>query len=140
MLIRWSMQMQSRTYMYARMTAWALVAALAGCASTGQNVTVEQMQGIEVGKSTRADVEAKLGKPTFMRTTPDGYSMLSYVFVDPDIRPASFRFINEGPTAGVDATSRSAGFFFDTKGVLFDVLGSERRFGTSIESVQKRTF
>jgi hypothetical protein len=118
----------------------ALAAGLAGCASTGNNVTAEQMQGIERGKTTRAEVEAKLGKPTFERLTPDGLTMIFYVHVDPDIRPASFRFINEGPTAGVDAMSRSAGFFFDDKGVLFDVMGSERRFGTSMESVQKRTF
>ncbi len=118
----------------------AFAAGLAGCASTGNNVTVEQMQGIERGKSTRADVEAKLGKATFERVTPDGLAMLSYVYVAPTIRPASFRFINEGATAGVDAISRSAGFIFDDKGILFDVLGSERRFGTSMESVQKRTF
>lgn len=118
----------------------AAAAFAAGCSTTGHNVTADQVKEITVGKSTRADVEAKLGKATFERTTPDGYSMLSYVFVDPDIRPASFALINEGPTAGVDAKSRSAGFFFDRQGVLFDVLGSERLFGTGVESVQKRTF
>lgn len=123
-----------------RWAALVLAAGLAGCASTGHDVTAEQVNDILIGKSTRTEVEAKLGKATFERATPDGYSMLFYVLVDPDIRPASFRFINEGPTAGVDAKSRSAGFFFDKDGVLFDVLGSERMFGTSVESVQKRTF
>jgi hypothetical protein len=120
--------------------AAVLAIGLAGCGTTGHNVTAEQVKDITIGKTTRADIEAKLGKATFERVTPDGLQMLSYVFVDPDIRPASFAFINEGPTAGVDGLSRSAGFFFDEKGTLFDMRGSERMFGTGIDSVQKRTF
>jgi hypothetical protein len=114
--------------------------ALAGCGTTGTNVVADQLKGVEIGKTTRADIEAKLGKPTFERKTPDGLQLLSYVWVDPDIRTASFYFINEGPTAGVDAVSRSAGFFFDEKGVLFDMLGSQREFGTGVDSKQQRTF
>lgn len=124
-------------------TAIAIVLAglaLGGCGTTGTNVVADQLKGVEIGKTTRADIEAKLGKPTFERRTPDGLQMLSYVWVDPDIRTASFYLINEGPTAGVDAVSRSTGFFFDEKGVLFDYLGSERIFGTSVTSSQQRTF
>jgi hypothetical protein len=120
--------------------ALVLAAGLAGCTTTGHNVTADQVKDLQIGKTTRADVEAKLGKATFERVMPDGLQMLVYVFVDPDIRPASFAFINEGPTAGVDGLSRSAGFFFDEKGTLFDLRGSERQFGTGIDSVQKRTF
>jgi hypothetical protein len=120
--------------------AVAAALGLAGCGTTGNNVVADQLKGVQIGTTTRADIEKLLGKPTFERKTPDGLQLLSYVWVDPDIRPASFYFINEGPTAGVDAVSRSAGFFFDEKGVLFDYLGSQRNFGTGIDSVQRRTF
>jgi hypothetical protein len=120
--------------------AGAATLGLYGCATTGNNVVASQLQTFQIGTTTRAEVEKVLGKPTFERVTPDGLRLLSYVWVDPDIRPASFRFINEGPTAGVDAVSRSAGFFFDDKGVLFDYLGNQREFGTSRDSVQQRTF
>jgi hypothetical protein len=122
-----------------RIAALAVVAALAGCA-TGNNVVKSQLDGLELGKSTRADVEAKLGKPTFDRRTPDGTSSINYVWVDPHTRTASFFLINEGPTAGVDATSRSAGFFFDEKGVLIDMLGRQRVFGTGTDTVSTPTF
>src|SRR5512147_629215 len=89
------------------------VLGLGACSTTGTNVVASQLDGVQIGATTRAQIEAKLGKPTFERVTPDGLQMLSYVWVDPDIRTASFYFINEGPTAGVDAVSRSAGFFFD---------------------------
>ncbi len=124
----------------ATIAAIVLAAGLAGCGTTGNNVLPDQVTGFQIGVTTRAQVEEKLGKPTFVRSTPDGLSMLSYVWVDPDIRPASFYFINEGPTAGVDAVSRSAGFFFDQQGILFDYTGNERTYGTGVDSVQKRTF
>ncbi len=122
-----------------RLASIVMIALLAGCA-TGTNVVKEQVAPLEVGKSTRADVAAALGTPTFDRRTPDGTSVFSYVWVDPKVRRPSFYGINEGPTAGVNATSRSAGFFFDEKGVLIDVLGSQRQFGTGTNNVSTPTF
>jgi hypothetical protein len=119
----------------------ALIAAfsLAGCA-TGTDVVESQFAGVEKGKTTRAEIEARLGTPTFVVATTDGMTMLSYVYVDPRIRRKSFAPAALGTRAGVDAITRAAAFYFDDKGTLTDYQGRERRYGTGLEVDGTRIF
>lgn len=122
-----------------RIAALFAALALSGCA-TGTNVVQSQLAGVEKGKTTRAEIEARLGRPTFVVATTDGMTMLSYVYVDPRIRRKSFAAAALGSQAGVDATTRAAAFYFDDKGTLTDYQGRERRYGTGLEVVGTQIF
>jgi hypothetical protein len=50
----------------------ALCGALAGCASSGVQVTQEQAQSFQIGRSTYSDVIASLGQPTSTTMTSGG--------------------------------------------------------------------
>lgn len=112
-------------------TLSALVAALliAGCVSTGREVSQDQLADFKRGETTIDQVIAKLGQPTNSNLSMGGARSISYVFTHAQARPASFiPFI--GPlVGGSDARSTAVTFFFDEGGRLTDYRSSNSQYG-----------
>jgi outer membrane protein assembly factor BamE (lipoprotein component of BamABCDE complex) len=67
-----------------------LAGGLAGCASVGKPIDQTKVQQIEKGKTTRAEVDKLLGKPTSITMTTSGEISYTYMFSRSDPKPANF--------------------------------------------------
>jgi outer membrane protein assembly factor BamE (lipoprotein component of BamABCDE complex) len=80
-------------------------ACVAGCATSGREVTEAQLAAFTPGTSTYGDVMAQLGKPTTMTLSSDGTRMLIYSFAHVGFMVTSVR-------------SSAVAFYFDKDGKL----------------------
>lgn len=97
---------------------WVLLAALAGCVTTGTEVKPDQMGAFRKGETTADQVVAALGKPTTDIVSSDGTRTIAYGFAATTVRPETLiPFI--GPlVGGADSRSGSVLFRFNKAGKL----------------------
>ena len=100
-----------------RLMRLALLVSLAGCNSSGTNVTTQQAAQFVPGTTTTADVTAKLGQPDSTQTLEDGSTIYSYRRIEGSSNP-----INYVPVVGLLAGSQSTrqnivNFRFNAQGV-----------------------
>src|SRR6266850_1549897 len=90
----------------------ALAATLSGCAASGVQVTEQQAQGFQVGRSTYAEVVAALGDPTTVNSSSKGDRTAVYSYSAISSRPQNFiPYI--GPwVSGYDTKSSAVTFVF----------------------------
>lgn len=105
---------------------WKSVFALCGalvvgaCMSFGTEVSDNQLQQLVRGKTTEAELEARLGPPTSRERKANGETVLLYNFSKTSFTAATFvPFI--GPLlAGTNSRSKIVSFSFSSDGVLKD--------------------
>lgn len=104
----------------------------AGCASTGVQVDPGKMSTFERGITTRAEVEASLGRPTMVQTLQDGKVVITYTYADARVRPASFIPVVGLLAGGSDVWADSVSIFFDAQGHLESTQSTTSEYGTGI--------
>lgn len=109
--------------------ATASIVILSGCAASGVQVTEQQSQGFQVGKSTYAEVVAGLGEPTTVNSSSKGERVAVYSYSAISSRPQNFiPYI--GPwVSGYDTKSSAVTFVFDSKGILKETTSSQSNMG-----------
>ena len=60
--------------------AFAIAVVLGGCAASGVQVTEQQAQSFQVGRSTYSDVVAALGEPTEVSSSSNGNRVAVYSY------------------------------------------------------------
>lgn len=100
----------------ARVTVFA--ALLGGCAAAGVQVTDQQAQAFQVGRSTYADVVAALGEPTSTTSSSSGGRIAVYSYAAVSSRPQNYIPYIGRLVAGYDRKSSAVMFVFDPKGIL----------------------
>jgi hypothetical protein len=108
----------------------ALGAALAGCASSGVQVTQEQAQSFKVGSSTYTDVVAALGQPTSTTMTSAGLKYAVYSYAAVSSRPQNFIPYIGPLVSGYDTKSSAVTFTFDGRDVLTNMTSTQSNLGT----------
>ena len=103
---------------------------LSGCATSGKEVTQEQMAQFHRGTTTVQDVIGKLGAPTSSMITADGKRMLMYSFAHVQMRAASMIPIVGIFAGGADMRTSYVTFTFDSSGKLVDYLAGASAMGT----------
>jgi len=108
----------------------ALAATLSGCAASGVQVTEQQAQGFQVGRSTYAEVVAALGDPTTVNSSSKGDRTAVYSYSAISSRPQNFiPYI--GPwVSGYDTKSSAVTFVFDSRGVLKETNSTQNSMGS----------
>jgi hypothetical protein len=113
-----------------RTTELLLVALLlSACAASGVQVTEQQAQAFQVGKSTYAEVVAGLGEPTSVTSSSKGDRVAVYSYSAISSRPQNFiPYI--GPwVSGYDTKSSAVTFVFDPRGVLKETNSTQNNMG-----------
>lgn len=107
----------------------ALLAVIAGCASSGVQVKPDQLTLFKAGVTTEADVVQALGKPNVSTSSSDGTKTLAYSFAEYKIRGASFIPIVGMFAGGSDINMNSTVFTFDSAGKMLDYKTTESSYG-----------
>ena len=102
---------------------------LSACASAGVQVSEQEAESFVVGKSTYADVVAKLGNPTTTTVNPDGTRVAEYSYTAMQERPESFIPYIGGLVGGADTKSNSVVFTFSKSNVLLSSSSSQSQMG-----------
>lgn len=104
-----------------RMAALALVATLSGCVSTGTKLSDADVQQFQKGKTTEAEIIAKLGVPTTVVRNDNGTK--ADIYVHSSLRPDAANFIPYVGlfAGGTKASSSTVTFSFDANGILASV-------------------
>ena len=87
--------------------ALAVALTLSGCASTGVQVTDDQIAQFKEGQTTKQQVIATLGQPTTTMRNSDGTTMLMYTYAEARTRASTFIPIVGMFTGGVDTRSNN---------------------------------
>jgi hypothetical protein len=116
-------------YVYIVM-AVMLTAMLGGCAASGVQVTEQQAQNFQVGKSTYPEVAAALGEPTTVNSSSNGNRVAVYSYSSVASRPQNFIPYIGPLVAGYDTKSSAVTFVFDSKGVLREITSSQNNMGS----------
>ena len=103
---------------------------LTGCASSGVQVTPEQMTGFQKGITTEADVLQKLGRPNMVRASSDGGKMFVYAYSQSQVRAATLIPVVGAFAGGADIKMSSAMFMFDANGKLTNFSSSQSEYGS----------
>jgi hypothetical protein len=110
----------------------AAVMMMAGCASSGTQVTSEQLSQFIVGVTTPSDVIAKLGPPNHQANTSSGMTILSYGYSNVSTRPETFIPFVGAFVGGADVKTNSASFVFDKNGKLQSTSSSSGNMWTGM--------
>lgn len=117
------------------------LSSLVGCATVGREVTEAQLTGFEKGKTTQAEIVAKLGQPNSSTVMLNGQRSISYAFAHAQARPESFIPIVGGFVGGADSRVTVTTFIFNTDGTLDSFThiqsNSGAGFGLSAASYQQ---
>lgn len=89
-----------------------------GCATVGKEVSADQAAQFEKGKTTKAEIIAKLGPPTGQSTIGDGRETISYAFMKYQTRPETFIPLVGIFVGGADVRNSSVTYVFNASGVL----------------------
>jgi hypothetical protein len=111
-------------------SAFALAVMLSACAASGVQVTEQQAQGFQIGKSTYADVVAALGEPTSVNSSSKGERVAVYSYSAVSSRPQNFIPYIGPLISGYDTKSSAVTFNFDSRGVLRDTTSSQNNMGS----------
>lgn len=98
--------------------ATGLAGILAGCVSSGTKVTQEQISAFEVGKTTEAEVIARLGAPNGTSIATDGSKSDVYMHISAHANGASYIPIVGLFAGGAKSDSDTAVFNFGPNRVL----------------------
>ena len=98
---------------------------LTGCVSSGTKVTPEQVAQFEQGKTTLAEVVAKLGPPNSTTTLGNGQTILVYVHISSSANAATYVPVVGLLAGGATGTSNTATFTFDSRGILVSSSSSQ---------------
>lgn len=109
-----------------------LAVPLGGCASSGVNVTAEQVSSLEKGKTTYQEVVAKLGPPTTISQSSDGTMMAAYTYSAYETSPATFIPYVGMFAGGGTARARTVLMRFDSSGVLADYTASDSQYNSHL--------
>jgi hypothetical protein len=91
---------------------------LAACAASGVQVTEQQAQSFQVGRSTYSEVVAALGEPTTVTSSSNGSRIAIYSYAAASARPQNFIPYIGPLVAGYDRKSSAVTFDFDSNGIL----------------------
>lgn len=94
------------------------VLALAGCASTGTQVTSADMASFVPGQTTESQVIARLGEPNSASVSPDGSRTDIYIYAHASANAASLIPVVGLLAGGATSKSTTATFMFDNRGIL----------------------
>jgi hypothetical protein len=110
--------------------ALAILAFVSACAASGVQVTDQQAQSFQVGKSTYPEVVAALGEPTSLSSSSNGNRIATYSYSAMSARPQNFiPYI--GPwVGGYDTKSSAVTFVFDSKGILRETSSAQNNMGS----------
>src|ERR1700737_255002 len=108
----------------------ALCGALAGCASSGVQVTREQAQSFQIGRSTYSDVIASLGQPPSTTMTSGGQKYAIYSYAAVSSRPQNFIPYIGPLVSGYDTKSSTVTFTFDARDTLVNMTSTQSTLGT----------
>jgi hypothetical protein len=110
----------------------ALVAGclLAGCAASGVQVSEQQAQSFQVGRSTYAEVVSQLGEPTTSTVDSKGTRIAVYNYSAVQSRPQNFIPYIGPLVSGYDTKSSAVSFTFDRRNILTDTSSSQTNLGT----------
>jgi outer membrane protein assembly factor BamE (lipoprotein component of BamABCDE complex) len=99
------------------------VVVMAGCSSVGNREIADdsRIAKIEKGKSTKADVEALVGKPTTVDFTDGGLEKWLYVYTTSQMRGASFIPVVGIFAGGSDINSDTLTVLFSKEGIVENV-------------------
>ena len=96
----------------------AVAVSLAGCISSGTEVTATQASQFKVGATTEQQVIAALGQPEQTATNTDGTKVDTYLHTSAHATAATYVPIVGLFAGGAKGTTRSVTFTFNAKGVL----------------------
>lgn len=108
---------------------WVVAAVMAGCVSTGVDVSEDQYRTLVKGKSTADEVQAMFGPPTSRTVATDGTQTWMYLYVRSQARAANFIPIVGAFVGGADTRSRTVMLTFGADGVLKESTYSESSSG-----------
>ena len=109
-----------------------LSVALAGCASTGVNVSEDQVSQVTKGETTRSEVVSALGNPTTVMRQADGTTMVIYNYVEARARPESYIPFVGAFIGGADSRSSMVTLRFDEDDRLIDYITATSQYGTGL--------
>lgn len=105
-------------------------AVLAGCAASGVQVTDQQAQSFQPGKTSYNDVVAALGQPTSVTSSSNGNRTAVYSYSSVAARPQNFIPYIGPLISGYDAKSSVVTFVFDPRGVLKETSSTQNNLGS----------
>jgi hypothetical protein len=113
-----------------RVAPFLAVVFLTACAASGVQVTEQQAQSFQVGKSTYPEVVSALGQPTSVTSSSNGNRVAIYSYAAVAARPQNFiPYI--GPwVAGYDTKSSAVTFVFDPRGILRETSSTQNNLGS----------
>ena len=106
-----------------------MAAVIASCAASGVQVTEQQAQSFQVGKSTYSDVVAALGQPTTVTSSSNGNRTAVYAYSASAARPQNFIPYIGPYISGYDTKSSDVTFVFDSKGALLETFSTQNNLG-----------
>ena len=107
-----------------------MTAVLGGCAASGVQVTEQQAQSFQVGKTTYPEVVAALGEPTTVNSSSNGNRVAVYSYSSVASRPQNFIPYIGPLVSGYDTKSSAVTFVFDSKSVLREMTSSQNNMGS----------
>jgi hypothetical protein len=107
-----------------------VAALLGGCTASGVQVTEQQAQAFQVGRSTYAEVVAALGEPTSVTSSSSGGRVAVYSYQAVSSRPQNFIPYLGVLVAGYDTRSSAVAFGFDARGVLMETNSRRNNIGS----------
>jgi hypothetical protein len=108
-----------------------LAAVIVGaCSASGVQVTEQQAQSFQVGKSTYGDVVSQLGDPTTSMVDSTGSRIVTYSYSAASARPQNFIPYIGPYISGYDSKSSAVTFTFDSRGVLKGSTSTQNQMGT----------
>lgn len=102
---------------------------LGGCASAGTQVTQEQVQSFQTGKSTYPDIVGKLGPPTSVTSSSNGQKFAVYSYSAVSSRPENFIPYIGPLVGGYDTKSSAVTFVFDARDILVSYSSTQGGMG-----------
>ena len=114
--------------------ALAVSLSLAGCASSGVQVSQDLMSSFEKGVTTKSEVIAALGKPNTSMQQADGTSAMIYSYSEYKTRPETFIPFVGAFIGGADSKVKTVMFQFDDEDKLINYSATNSEYGTNLGS------
>jgi hypothetical protein len=110
--------------------AFSLALVVAGCASSGVQVTEQQAQSFKVGKSTYTDVVTGLGDPTTTTVDSFGNRVATYSYTAVASRIQNYIPYIGPYISGSDTKTSSVQFTFNQTGLLTAMNSTQTNIGS----------
>lgn len=107
-----------KSKLLASLLGLALLALFAGCASVGNKIDMTQVQHLQKGVTTRADMERTFGKPMSVSLMADGRVMAMWFYSKATSGARNFVPVVNMVSMKVDSNTQTLQAFFTADGVL----------------------